>query len=140
MYIGMDKIDIYNDSAIILNRKTPKCIISWITILILLFIICFILFSIPFNIYNSVIGQVTLVDNDYYVLVDSSDFPLNKKLYIKDKYYRYKIIKKDSNILLKLDLDDSLKLNNNIILMHTQSDRTTVFKILKEKIKKGVKK
>lgn len=140
MYIGMDKIDIYNDSAIILNRKTPKCIISWITILILLFIICFILFSIPFNIYNSVIGQVILVDNDYYVLVDSSDFPLNKKLYIKDKYYRYKIIKKDSNILLKLDLDDSLKLNNNIILMHTQSDRTTVFKILKEKIKKGVKK
>lgn len=140
MYIGMDKIDIYNDSAIILNRRTPKCIISWITILILLFIICFILFSIPFNIYNSVIGQVTLVDNDYYVLVDSSDFPLNKKLYIKDKCYRYKIIKKDSNILLKLDLDDSLKLNNNIILMHTQSDRTTVFKILKEKIKKGVKK
>lgn len=140
MYIGMDKIDIYNDSAIILNRKTPKCIVSWITILILLFIICFILFSIPFNIYNSVIGQVILVDNDYYVLVDSSDFPLNKKLYIKDKCYSYKIIKKDNNILLKLDLDDSLKSNNNIILIHTQSNRTTVFKILKEKIKKGVKK
>ena len=47
----MDKLDIYNNSAIILDKKTPKKIISWITILIILTIM-FVVFSlIPFNIY-----------------------------------------------------------------------------------------
>jgi len=56
MYIG-DKLDIYNNSAIILEKKTPKRIISWITILTII-VVLFVVFSmVPFNIYKPFIGK-----------------------------------------------------------------------------------
>ena len=141
MYIE-DNLDIYNDSAIILEKKTPKKIISWITILIM-FTILFIVFSfIPFNIYKPLFGYVDLTNNSSYLILDinKSDFPVNKnnELYIKNKKYNYKIVRiEEDKLVLNLNLDDNLKIQNNIITANLLKNRTTLFNIIKNKIKKG---
>ncbi|MBQ9071666.1 MAG: hypothetical protein IJY25_00715 [Bacilli bacterium] len=138
----MDDINIYNDSAIILNRKTPRSIISWITILIILLIILIILFCIPFNIYKNFSSYLTLEDSNSYIVIlaSESDFPIykNKKLYIQRDCYNYDIVGiKDNQVILKVDLKDNIKINNNTFRVNILSNRTTVFEILKNKIKKG---
>ena len=141
MYIE-DKLDIYNDSAIILEKKTPKKIISWITILIILTIL-FVVFSfIPFNIYKPLYGYVDITNNSSYLILDvnNSDFPVNKnnELYIKNKKYNYKIVKiEEDKLILSVNLDNNLKIQNNIITVNILKNRTTLFKIIKSKIKKG---
>ena len=141
MYIE-DKLDIYNDSAIILEKKTPKKIISWITILIILTIL-FVVFSfIPFNIYKPLYGYVDITNNSSYLILDvnNSDFPVNKnnELYIKNKKYNYKIVKiEEDKLILSVNLDNNLKIQNNIITANILKNRTTLFKIIKSKIKKG---
>ena len=141
MYIE-DKLDIYNDSAIILEKKTPKKIISWITILIILTIL-FVVFSfIPFNIYKPLYGYVDITNNSSYLILDinNSDFPVNKnnELYIKNKKYNYKIVKiEEDKLILSANLDNNLKIQNNIITANILKNRTTIFKIVKNKIKKG---
>lgn len=142
MYTKMDKIDIYNDSAIILEKKTPKKIISWITILIILTLIFLFLSFLPFNLYKTKVGYVNIVDNNSYIVlpIDESDFPVhkNKKLFIKNKKYNYKIMKLESDkLILKINLDNNLKIQNNIVKINILKDRTTLFKIIKNKIKKG---
>lgn len=142
MYVKMDKLDIYNDSAIILDKKTPKKIISWITILIIL-ILLFIIFSfLPFNIYKPLVGYVDIVDNNSYLIlnINNSDFPVNNnnKLYIKNKKYNYEIVKiEEDKLILRINLDDNLKIQNNMVTVNILKNRTTIFKIIKNKIKKG---
>lgn len=142
MYAKMDNIDIYNNSAIMLNKKTPKKITSWITILIILTFI-FIIFSfIPFNIYKPLIGYVDITNNSSYLVlnVDDSDFPMNKnnELYIKNKKYDYKIVEiSEDNIILDINLENKLKIQNNILTVNFLKERTTIFKIIKNKMKKG---
>lgn len=141
MYVE-DKLDIYNDSAIILDKKTPKKIISWITILIILTIM-FVVFSfIPFNIYKPLVGYIDIIDNKAYIVLtlNQSDFPVNKdnKLYIKNKQYNYEIVKiENDKLILNIDLDNSLKVQNNMLTVNILKNRTTLFKIIKNKIKKG---
>lgn len=138
----MDNLDIYKDSSIILDRAIPSKIISWITILIAL-ILLFIVFSfLPFNIYKSMIGEVNIVDNDSYIILSQeySDFPvnINNKLYIKDKKYNYEVVKiEEDKTIIKVDIEDDLKIQNNIVIINILKNRTTLFKIIKNKIKKG---
>lgn len=141
MYVG-DKLDIYNDSAIILEKKTPKKIISWITILVILLSLFLVFSIIPFNIYKPFIGKVNITETQTILTLDLnySGFPVNKynKLYIKNKEYSYKVVSIEDNILyLDINLDESLKIQNNIINVNILKDRTTIFKIIKNKIKKG---
>lgn len=138
----MDNLDIYKDSSIILDRAIPSKIISWVTILIAL-ILLFIVFSfLPFNIYKSMIGEVNIVDNDSYIILSQeySDFPvnINNKLYIKDKKYNYEVVKiEEDKTIIKVDIEDDLKTQNNIVIINILKNRTTLFKIIKNKIKKG---
>ena len=142
MYVKMDNLDIYNDSAIILERKTPKKVISWITILIILLVL-FIIFSFfPFNIYKPVVGYVAIDGHDSYIVLSlsSSDFPVNKynKIYVKNKMYNYEIVSiEDNKLIIKANLEDSIRINNNVLTVNILKDRTTLFKFLKNKIKKG---
>ena len=141
MYIE-DNLDIYNDSAIILEKKTPKKIISWITILIILTIL-FVVFSfIPFNIYKPLFGYVDITNDSSYLILDfnKSDFPVNKnnELYIKSKKYDYKVVRIEENkLILNVNLDNNLKVQNNIVTANVLKNRTTLFNIIKNKIKKG---
>ena len=142
MNVEMDNLDIYNDSAIILDNKTPKKIISWITILIMLLILFLIFSFIPFNVYKPLIGYVEIKDNNSYLILDinESDFPINKdnKLYIKNEKYDYKIISvKDNKLIISINLSNNLKINGNTITVNILKNRTTLFKIIKNKIKKG---
>ena len=132
----------YIDSEI-LSRKMPKSIISWITILIITFILSLIFINIPFNTYKSFNGYIFKYKEKFYirVLINKSDFPIYKKdtLYIKDKKYKYKIINIDKKkYILDLRLDNSIKIENNIVIVNIKKEKTTVFKILKNKIKKGI--
>ena len=52
----MDNINIYYDKAIILSKKTPKRIVSFITILIVLIFILVILFNITSAVYKNYQG------------------------------------------------------------------------------------
>ena len=141
MSLNVDKIDIYKDSAKILEDETPKNIISWITILCILFIV-FVIFSfVPFNVYKTYIGYIEF-DNDYYFVtkLEYGDFPVEKrkKLYIKNKCYNYEIISIEDNILkLKIDFSDDMKINDNELIINVLNDRTTLLKIILRKIKKG---
>ena len=126
----------------LLSRKVSKSIISWITILIIIFILTLIFINIPFNTYKSFNGYIFKYKKDFYieVLVSKSDFPINKKdtLYIKDKKYNYKVINIDKKkYILDLKLEDNVKIENNIVRVNIEKEKTTVFKILKNKIKKG---
>ena len=141
MYVR-DKLDIYNDSAIILEKKTPKKIISWITILIVLLSFFVIISLIPFNIYKPFVGKVNIIDERILVELDLNygGFPVNRynKLYIKNKEYDYEVVSIEDNILyLDINLDESLRIQNNIVNVNILKDRTTIFKIIKNKIKKG---
>ena len=142
MKLKEDNIDIYNNSAIILNNKTPSIIKYWIIILILLSLLFIVIIFIPFNIYKSYNGYVIIEGKNSYLnlITNINDFPINKtkKLYIKEDNYKYEIIDiKDNNVILNVNLKDSIKINNNIVTVSILKGRTTLFKIIKNKIKKG---
>lgn len=143
MKLKEDKIDIYNNSAIILNKKTPNYVITWIIILSILCLLFITIIFIPYNVYETYSGYVSIKDNESYVVLDinKSNFPINKnnKLYIHEKKYKYKVISIDDNILiLKVNLNNNIKINNNIISINILKERTTMFKKIKYKIKKGM--
>ena len=121
----------------------PKFIISWITILITILILSLIFINIPFNTYKSFNGYIFEYNKKFYIrlLINKSDFPVNKKdtLYIKDKKYKYKVINIDrKKYILDLKLDESIKINNNIVKVNIKKEKITVFKILKNKIRKDL--
>lgn len=135
----MNKIDIYDDSSLILERKNPKCVISWITILILLTISLMIIFSIKFNIYKSYNAYVVIEDKTYLViLLNESDFPIDKsdKLYIKRILYDYKIVDiSDNKMVIELSLSDDISINNNQVVVNILRNRTTIFEIINNKLR-----
>ena len=142
MKLKEDNIDIYNDSALILNNKIPSVINSWFIILIILSLLFIVISFIPFNMYSTYSGFVITNDEESYISLnlEKSDFPINKnnKLYIKDKSYKYKILSiEDTDVLISIKLKDDIKIDNNIVVVNILKNRTTLFKIIKNKIKKG---
>lgn len=136
----MYKLDIYNDSAQILEMKTPKKIYSWISILII-FIMIFITFSIiNFNVYKTYLAYLDS-SGDILVELDYDDFPINKNniLYIKGVKYEY-VVKEiiDNNLVLNINLDSGLNIEGNTFNISVLKERTSLFEIAKEKIKKGL--
>ena len=136
-----DNINIYNDSAIILMKKYTFSK-RWIIVLIILTILFILITFIPFNIYNTYNGYIVLDNNNSYINIklENKDFPINKnkKLYIKSTGYKYKVINIDgNNVLIKVNLKNNIKINNNIVTLSILKDRTNIINILKNKIKKG---
>ena len=142
MKLKEDKLDIYNNSAIILNRQAPRVINTWIIILIATSIIFIFCLLIPFNIYKTYNGYIIIENNNTYInlVIDKTDFPINKnnKLYIKDMEYKYEIIniERDS-VLLEVNIKDNINIKNNIVVVNILKEKTTILEIIKNKIKKG---
>ena len=137
-----DNIDIYNNSSIILNKKTPSLIKSWIIILTLLSILFITIIFIPYNRYIIYNGYVILKDSNSYISlnINKNDFPIKNKnkLYIENDEYKYKIISiEKNNLILSINLKDNIKINNNLVTLHILKDRTTLFEKIKTRIKKG---
>ena len=137
-----DNIDIYNNRAIILENKTPSLIKSWIIILTLLSILFITILFIPYNRYITYNGYVMLKDDNSYISlnINKNDFPIKNKnkLYIENDEYNYKIISiEKNNLVLSINLKDNIKINNNLVVLNILKDRTTLFKKIKTRIKKG---
>lgn len=127
----------YNNSEFILKYKLPKIVNSWLIILkILLFLFALFIF-IPFNTFQNYIGCVEIKNNNSYILLEKNT-SLNKNLYINGKKYKYEIVENEEYIKIKLDLEDSLKIDSLCLNVNIRSDRKTLFKVLKNKIKKGI--
>ena len=142
MKLREDNIDIYNNSAIILNKNNTFYSMSWIIILSILSILFIICSTIPFNIYKNYTGYIVLDNNKAYVnlVLEKEDFPINKnnKLYIENNNYKYDVMSiNEKNVLLNIELEECIKINNNIITISILKDRTSLFEIIKRKIKKG---
>ncbi len=142
MKLKEDNIDIYNNSAIILNKNNSFYSTSWIIIISILFILFIICSFITFNVYKNYNGYIVLDNNNSYVnlVLEKEDFPINKnnKLYIENNNYKYNVVNINENdVLLSVELEEYIKVNNNIVQVSILKDRTSLFKIIKNKIKKG---
>ena len=136
-----DNIDIYNNSSIILEKKTPLLIKSWIIILTLLSLLFITIIFIPYSTYITYNGYVVLKDSNSYISlnINKNDFPIKSKnkLYIENDKYTYENINiEKNNIILSINLKHEIKINNNLLTLHILKDRTTLFEKIKTRIKK----
>lgn len=127
----------YNNLDFILKYKQPRIINLWILILKVMLILFIVFMFIPYNTYKNYIGYVVIENNRSYILLNR-DTSLNKNLYINGKKYKYEIVENSDYIKIKLDLEDSLKIDSLYLDINIKSDKKTLFKVLKNKIKKGI--
>ena len=131
-------IDIYNNSGFILNKDISFYEKSWIMILISLIILFITIMFIPFNIYKTYNGYIE--DNYVCLILENNDFPVNKnnKLYIENNLYKYKIVRIEKNIvIIDVKLKEDVNIENNIFKVNVLKSRTTLLRLIKNKIKKG---
>ena len=143
----MDNINVFNYSKLKLMNEGPSKLVSWLTIIISLLIL-FLIFSIFFkyNIYSSHVGYIEISGNyNLKVIVDDKAFPIknNYKLFIDNKNYKYKVVNIVKQVgyyelLINCNLDSYLLINNNIVTVRFQKEKTTIFKELEKKITKGL--
>lgn len=127
----------YSSSEFILKYKLHSIVNSWILVLKIILLLFIIFMFIPYSTYHTYIGYVSIKDNQSYIFLEK-DTSLNKNLYINGKKYKYKIVENNDYIKIKLDLEDSLKIDSLYLNVDIESDRKTLFKVLKNNIKKGI--
>lgn len=149
----MDNIDVFDNSTIIMIRKTPPKIISWITI-ITIGLIALLIISIfcKYNRYTNYIGTIVKEGEQYYVKLFIEEdkiitFP-NSKLLINHKEVNYKIktisknyylteyAQKMYEVLLSCTLPQNLIIANNLVELRFKSSKTTIMHNFFEKIKR----
>lgn len=141
MKLEMENIDYFNNSAQIINNKLPKSIISWITVLIIIFFLTIIGINIPYNKYITYQSQVISIDGKNYIRIDKVEAPINtnNKLYINYKEYLYKVKEiNDSYIIIDIDIPKELNYEGNIINIEIEKTKTTIYKNIRKRIKKGL--
>ncbi|MBP3920288.1 MAG: hypothetical protein J6D28_01855 [Bacilli bacterium] len=125
-------------------RDIKMMVISVILILFLILLFVVVIFY-KFDFNDSYIGIVRLEDDIYvYILIDDTNISKisNKQVVLDKKYLDCKIIKIDNEytltesgkkkgVYLKFDLDDSYKINNNVINVKFV-DKKTIFDKFKE--------
>lgn len=144
----------YQNEWMIIESKTPRYIIFWISMFFFLIVMFLVILCIPFKqrLYYS--GFVTKIGNKYYVKIYSSDQEvgkLNRKnVWINGKEYplAYTKIKEAYTIdtslevfhevYLSLSLPKKLKIENNKVEVLFEREKTTLFKIIKKKLEKDV--
>lgn len=145
----MDDINIYYNSSIIVDRKIPSKIVSWVTILIglLIFILLFGNF-VEYKKYQKIVGIVK--NNTIIVLIEPNMInKMQRTLIINNKEYNFEInsISEDYTILdnknyyemiLDIDLDNKYKINNNILELNIELGKTTLIKEIIIFLKKGM--
>lgn len=142
-----------NNSREILCRKTPLCIVNFTTVLILSLIVLIIISNFSYNKYLQIYGYVVLDNNDYYIntYLSKTDIAnLQKfKLYLDNKKTNFKVIKISNEqyyidnksyylVSLKINLDKSQIIQNNIINLMFKIRKTTLKKEIFIKIKEVI--
>ena len=141
----MDKISIYDNSKIILEKTCPKIIIIWIFSTITLIALLFT-FSCLYK-YNKIIsleGIIIKEGNDYYVQTfceNITKINQTNQVLINDSNYKYKIISSYYNnkyykINLKIELEDYYLVENNILDLQFKQPKTTLLNEILKYLKK----
>lgn len=151
----MDHIDIFNNSEIIIKRKsfsiTTYSIILLVGLIFTFLWFCFNTYYPYFNLKASVIKD----EQGYYlktlILEDDITKINNTVLIIDNKEYKYKIKKiseeylidenynKYYEVLITSKINKQLQINNNVIDINIKLPKTTYMKNLLKQIKKGMK-
>ncbi len=140
-------MDIYNSEISILKSETKNWNkASYIIIILIMFLItlCHILKYKTF-LFNS--GEVILVNNDYniktYINITELNNITNRDIvYINEKEYKYKILNISpevfennyKEVILKIDIEESKKINNNIIDLKFIKEEKEIIKYIKNYI------
>ena len=141
------KIDVFNESLNILNKKSNLYIIIWLFLLLLFLVISIsIIIFYKFYEYETFLGYVRKID-DYKIVVYLKEFSkLNDyELYLEDEKLEfsiysisedYYIINNENyyEIVLSVNLKDVYKIENNILNLKIKKEQTTYLK----KIMKGI--
>ena len=129
----------FNNSRIIIERKTPQNIINWITILFITLIL-FICISVFYRYRKYNIYEALILKDDYvYLKIYSSDLPKDNKMYIYNKNIDYKIVSNDfESTLVKCDLTGDYLISGTPIRVVFKGKYTTLYNEIKNKIKKGL--
>lgn len=150
----MYNIDIFNNINTIKNKSVNKYISNYIIIIIFL-VLSFIIVSIKYEYNNKyhIIGQVIIDDNKYYIktYIEENKINLiyndlifnNNKVDFKIKSFGNEYLVDEKNIKyyevnLLFELEYKYLINNNIIDIYFKEEKTTLYKQLKKKIKKGM--
>lgn len=150
----MDNIDVFSNIHTIIKRKINPYITIYIAIMIILLSI-FIIFSIKYEYINKykLKGQIIIEDNKYFIrtyIEEEKIEVIYNELIFNNKKIKFKIkslgneylidnnSKKYYEVNLLFELDSKYLINNNIIDMYFIEEKTTLYKKLKNKIKKGI--
>lgn len=149
----MNNLDIFNDTAIIMERKIPPKIISWITIMILSLItlLCISLFY-NYNKYLYYFGTVIVDSENYYIklYIEKDKIPnfSNNELIVNEVKTKYQIMNISENyyltelkkevyeVQIRCLLDDEVVINNNLVELRFKVPKTTMMQEIIKKIKK----
>ena len=155
MYPKYNNINLFENSSIIYMRKQQNKIVSYMIIL-LIGSILFLLIATRYKYtkYNIYYGKVVNIeDNNYIYMTVDSDFideknrnylEINDKEYkchlrsVSDNYYVYNSTKY-WEVTFNCDLPEEININDNLIEIKMSSNKTTLFKEIIKKIKKGLK-
>ncbi len=144
----------YQNKWLVIESKTPRYILLWLSFIIFLLFSFFLSLCIPFKQKQYYMGFVTKIENEYYVKIYSSEKEvgkLNRKnVWINEKSYplAYTKIKEAYTIDASLDvfhevylsvsLPKELKIENNKVEVYFEGDKTTLFRIILQKLEKDV--
>ncbi len=150
----MEAISIFDNSSLILEKKRPLYIISYLTIILIATLFILLIGSLyKYNPYKNYLGRIIINEDDFYInlLMEEEEIPfLNDSLIINNKNYKSKIInisdtayigentKKYYEVTLESNIDDNLIIQNNIIQINIKLPKTTLLKELVKNIKKGL--
>ena len=151
----MEAIDIFDNSPLILEKKRPLYIISYLTVILIVILAIILIASLyEYSPYKSYLGKIVISENDFYIniLMEDRDVSfLNKNILINNKKYISKTVsisntayigentKKYHEVKIKSNIDDNLIIQNNIIQINIKLPKTTLLKELIKNIRKGLK-
>lgn len=137
----------------VISNKSFKLpiIIKMILALLVLFIVFILNYKI--SIYDTYEAVVVKKGDDYYVkamvCTDKQVFIYDNTLLINDKEYTYRILSIDDDYIydnnqkymivnISVNLDEKYKVNNNYLILKQKRREETLFKLIFEKLKKGI--
>ncbi len=155
MYQKLDCIDIFNNSAVIYLRKSSSKIVSWISILLIgSLLFSWILLFYNYETYNVYYAKVVKNDEENYISmsVDETFIELQNRnfLEINSEEYKCHLMSMSDNYYLlnehkywqttfECELPEQLNINENVIEVKVDKGKTTLFKQIINKIRKGMK-
>ena len=145
-------VDIFNNSPIILNRKTSSSVKIWILFLTLgLIVFIFIASFYKYHLYSSALAHVKKINSEYYLVTYIKEDMISNmykySLLIENERFKFKVVniseeyylvdnKNCYEVILEVTLKEQWKIENNILNIAFQQDKTTIL----QETKKGIKK